>query len=85
MARIEGLWKVMKDFNFDEDLIQVMAALYDNATTAVHLGDSLGDFFRTSVALDKEGGILSPFLFNVFLENIMQEALQKHQTSWRSG
>ena len=80
----DGLWKVMRDYNFDEDLIQVIEALYNNAASAVLLGDTIGDFFHTTVGV-RQGCILSPILFNIFLENIMQEALQDHSTTISIG
>ena len=72
----------MRDYNFDEDLIQVISSLYNSATSAVLLGDSLGDFFRTSVGV-RQGCIL--ILFNIFRENIMQEALDDHETTISIG
>ena len=80
----DGLWKVMRSYDFDEDLIQVISSLYSSATSAVLLGDTLGEFFRTSVGV-RQGCILSPILFNIFLENIMQEALQEHETTITIG
>ena len=70
----------MRDYNFDEDLIQVIEALYNNAASAVLLGDTIGYFFRTTVGV-RQGCILSPILFNIILENLMQEALIDHSTS----
>ena len=76
----DGLWQVLRDFNIDNDLINTIKALYDNAKSAVFMGSELGDFFKTSVGV-RQGCLLSPVLFNLFLENIMIESLQNHHTT----
>ena len=40
----------------------------------------LGEFFKTTVGVC-QGFLLSPILFNLFLEKIMQEVLHDHHTS----
>ena len=42
----------------------------DKATSAVLFNGSIGEWFRTTVGV-KQGCLLSPTLFNVFLERIM--------------
>ena len=80
----QGLWSTMRNYNFDEDLIQVIESLYNSATSAVLLGNNLGEFFNTTVGV-RQGCILSPVLFNIFLENIMQDALKSHKTTITIG
>ena len=50
---------------------------YDKATSAVQMNDSIGEWFRTTVGV-KQGCLLSPTLFNIFLERIMSDALEEH-------
>ena len=69
-----GLWQIMRNFNFDNNLIQVMEALYRDSSSAVLLNNNLGDFFKTTVGV-RQGCLLSPVLFNIYLEHIMKEAL----------
>lgn len=70
----EGLWQVMRNFNLDTNVIEVIKALYDNSSSAVLLNNQCGEFFKTTVGVC-QGCLLSPVLFNVYLENIMQETL----------
>ena len=70
----DGLWQVLRNFNIEEGLVQCIEALYKNASSAVLLGSQVGDYFNTTVGV-RQGCLLSPVLFNLFLENIMRETL----------
>ena len=62
----------------------VIQALYEHSSSEVLLNDQLGEFFKTTVAV-RQGCLLSPVLFNMFLERIIQETLQDHHTSISIG
>ena len=70
----QGLWLVLRNFNIEEGLVLMIKTLYDNASSAVLLNNKIGEFFRTTVGV-RQGCILSPTLFNLFLENIRRETL----------
>ena len=74
----EALWATMKLYNINANLIQVIEKLYRNASSAVYLNNTIGEWFRTSVGV-RQGCLLSPTLFNIFLERIMETALEKHE------
>jgi hypothetical protein len=76
----EGLWRVLKEYNIDNQLIEVIKSLYDEATSAVLLNGNAGDFFPMTVGV-RQGCPLSPVLFNIFLEKIMQKALTPMHSS----
>ena len=80
----EGLWDTLRRFGIEEDLIQVIESLYKNASSAVLLGGELGEFFPATVGV-RQGCILSPVLFNIFLERIMQEALSDFDSTVSIG
>ncbi len=65
----------MKKCNISTNLIQVIKNLYNKATNAVLFNGSIGDWFRTTVGV-RQGCLLSPTLFNIFLESIMTDALE---------
>ena len=70
-----ALWATMKHFNINANLIRMIQNLYDKATSAVYLNNSIGDWFRTTVGV-REGCVLSPTLF---LERILTDALNDHE------
>ena len=75
-----GLWQVLRSFNKEEELVQTIQALYVNTSSAVLLNSQQWEFLRTIVGVH-QGCLLSPILFNFFLEKIMQETLHHHHTS----
>ena len=58
-------------------LVRAIKALHENSSNAVLLNSQLGEFVRTTVGVC-QGCFLSPILFNLFLEKIMQETLHDH-------
>ena len=52
--------------------------LYYKAQSAVLLNGSTGEWFRTTIGV-RQVCLLSPTLFNIFLERIMCEALDDHE------
>ena len=68
----------MKKYNISANLIRVIKNLYDKATSAVLFNSSIADWFRTTVGV-RQGCLLSPTLFNIFLERIVRDALEDHE------
>ena len=67
----------MDHFNINSNLTRAIKNLYKNATSAVFANGNVGDWFRTTVGVS-QGCLLSPTLFNIFLERIMTDALDGH-------
>ena len=59
------------------NLVRPIEQLYDKAISAVQMNGSIGEWFRTTVKV-RQGCLPSPTLFNIFLERIMSDALEKH-------
>ena len=72
-----ALWATMHKYNISANLVHTIEQLYDKATSAVQMNGSIGEWFRTTVGV-KQGCLLSPTLFNIFLERIMSDALEEH-------
>ena len=73
-----ALWATMKKYNISTNLIQVINNLYVKATSAAPFNSRIGDWFRTTVGV-RQGCLLSPTLFNIFMERIMTDALEDHE------
>ena len=68
----------MKKYNISANLIRVIKNLNDKATSAVLFNSSIGDWFRTTAGV-RQGCLLSPTPFNLFLERIVTDALEDHE------
>ena len=80
----DALWATMNHFNINSNLTRAIKSLYDNATSAVFLNGNIGEWFRTTVGV-RQGCLLSPTLFNIFLERIMIDALDGHDCTVNIG
>ena len=72
-----ALWATMNKYNISHDLVCSIKRLSNNATSAVFHNVSFGEWFKTSVGM-RQGCLLSPMLFNVFLERIMTDVMDIH-------
>ena len=72
-----ALWATIRKYNISANLVRTTEQLYDRATSAVQMTGSIGEWFRTTVGV-RQGCLLSPTLFNIFLEWIMSDALEEH-------
>ena len=72
-----ALWATMRKYNISANLVPTIEQLYDKATSAAQMNGSIGEWFRTTVGV-RQGCLLSPTLFNIFLERIMSDALEEH-------
>ena len=70
-----------EEININTSIIRAIENLYDKAQSGeVLFNGSTGEWFRTTVG-DRQGCLLSPILFNIFLERIMCEKLDVHEGS----
>ena len=67
----------MRKYNISANLVRTTEQLFDKTTSADQMNGSIGEWFRTTIGVRK-GCLLSPSLFNIFLERIMSGALKEH-------
>ena len=68
----------MRLYNINDKLIRTLECLYNKATSAVYHDNNTGEWFRTTIGV-RQGCLLSPTLFNIFLESIIADALEDHE------
>ena len=65
-------------YNINDNLIRAIECLYDKATSAVYYDNNIGEWFQTTIGV-RLVCLLSPTLFDIFLERIMDDALEDHE------
>ena len=80
----EALWATMRKYNINASIILAIENLYNKAQSTVLFNGSTGECFRTTIGV-RQWRLLSPTLFNIFLESIICEALDDHEGSVSIG
>ena len=78
----KGLWQSMVNFGISQEIIDIIKSLYDNSSSAVLINTITGSFFNTTVGV-RQRCLISPVLFNIFLEQIMLNTLHEHTSKFR--
>lgn len=68
----EALWKFMNSVGVSKRIIDIIKKMYHNTQCAVMIGGTMTEWFGVEVGV-RQGCILSPTLFNLFLEFVMKE------------
>ena len=71
-----ALRATIRKYNINANLVRAIEHLYDDALSAVQINGSTGEWFRTTGGV-RQGFLLSPSLFNIYLERIMPNALKE--------
>ena len=66
----EALWATMRKYNINASIIQAIENLHDMAQSAVLFNSSTREWFRPTAGV-RQGWLLSPTLFNIFLDRTM--------------
>ena len=74
----------MDNFDMSQEIIEIIKSVYDTSGSEVFIKKKTGSFFNTTVGV-RQGYLLSPVLFNIFLEQIMLNTLHKHSSKISIG
>ena len=74
----------MSSFGIGNDIIQYIKSLYISSKSSVMLNNNIGTKFNTTVGV-RQGCLLSPVLFNIFLEKIMLDFVINQPSSISIG
>ena len=67
------LWKILKEMGIPDHLTCLLGNLYAGQETTVRIGHGTTDWFQIGKGV-RQGYILSPCLFNLYVEYIIQNA-----------
>ena len=72
----ETLWKVLQHYGIDGDLLDMIKLLYRNTRAAIRVGEGRTEEFSLKAGV-KQGCVLSPLLFNIYLDFVVRQALKR--------
>ena len=67
----DALWKMLLKIGIPNKLVEIIKNLYDKTECSIIAGGELSDWFPVNIGV-RQGCIMSPSLFNIFLEYIMK-------------
>ena len=68
----EALWKCLRSINVDSKLVDLIEEMYAHTKCAVTVNGKISEWFKVGVGV-RQGCLLSPALFNLFLEFVMKD------------
>ena len=71
----DGLFSVLQQYGVPRKLINIIRDLCSKTKSCIRVNNDLTDWFERTTGV-RQGCLLSPDLFNVFLENILAEAFE---------
>src|SRR6218665_3678861 len=80
----QGLWQVLRNYGIPEELVELLEDMYSKSLSAVRVDGELTEWFRVTVGV-RQGCGLSPYLFNLILEAMMNFALKSTEVGARVG
>ena len=80
----KALWKMLRAIGIDEKIVNIVEKLYDETECAVVINGHITNWFIVSVGV-RQGCLLSPTLFNVFLKFVMDEVKSLQNTLLLDG
>ena len=74
----DALWEVLrKSFNIPDEIIRIIKALHIGSVGVIRDKGELSEKFSINVG-DKQGDVLAPLLFNMYLDAVIKVELKHH-------
>ena len=74
----EKLWCVLGEYGVKENLMKAIRSLYAGSQACVTVGGRLSEWFSIRQGV-RQGCVLSPWLFNAFMDRVMREVKDRLQ------
>ena len=68
----KALWRILRSIGVNQKYINIIEKMYEKTECSVIIDKNLTEWFRVKVGV-RQGCILSPTFFNIFLEFVMDE------------
>ena len=76
----DKLWCVLDEYGVKGKLMRAIQSLYEGSEACVRVGGMLSGWFPIMISQGvRQGCVLSPWLFNVFMDRIMREVKERLQ------
>ena len=69
-----GLWEALKQYGVQGRLLRAVQGLYQDSEAAVKVGEETTEWFKVQRGV-RQGCPMSPWLFNIYLDMVVKEAL----------
>ena len=72
----DAKWRVLGMYGINDQLLKVVQSLYEKSEACVRVGREEGEWFEVGVGV-RQGCVMSPWLFNLFMDAAMKEVRKK--------
>ena len=69
----DAIWKILEDHGMPDKLLRILRNMYSQSNSIVRRNDNLSEAFHVETGV-RQGGVLSPFLFNILIDRILNVA-----------
>ena len=75
-VRRDKLWQVLEEYGIHGRLLGAVRAFYKKSEACVKIGEKMSRWFQITRGV-RQGCVMSPWLFNVFMDKIVREAQER--------
>ena len=72
----DALWNVLRMYGVGGNILGAIQSFYDESEACVRVDREEGEWFNVKVGL-RQGCVMSPWLFNIFMDGVMKEVRER--------